>query len=219
MLVFRACTCRTSLARWKVPSAGVRVPARSRGRRGCRRAAISSSKCFGPSSSAARTEANAPVGVRRAARERSVSMPPRPNGQVRSKPALAPMRLPVERRIERQRAHAVSSTTMSRSAWKRVASAQSICCVGEDVDVGIDDEHVLHVGEASRTRRAIALRASPGTRWRICDAHVELAAARGASRRPRPVRAPRSRARARPSTSVRSAPSCAVSVWPCVAGR
>ena len=138
-----------------------------------------------------------------AARGTRVSSAARADRQVRSKPALAPVRCAAERGVERHRAEAARDHQIAVGLEARGERPVHLL-VGEDVDVGIDHEHVLDVGQRSRTP----------PRWRCAPRPARAGAARcarctcrrsKASRRPRPARAPRFRARARPSTSVRSA--------------
>ena len=71
---------------------------------------------------------------------------PVPNGQVRSKPAFAPVRAPVSDGSS-GKVRMPSTTMRSRSGWNLVASAQSICSSEKMSTSGSTDEHVLDVDQ------------------------------------------------------------------------
>ena len=87
-----------------------------------------------------------------------------PNGIVRSNPALAPARAPCSDGSSGT-ARKPDATTRSRSAWKRVASAQS-SSASEKTSISASATKTCFTSALEPNTAAIALRASPGTRWR-----------------------------------------------------
>jgi len=76
--------------------------------------------------------------------------------------ALGAGAAPLQRRIERDATEA-RRTTKSRSAWKRVASAQSICS-SEKTSMSSSTTNTCLTSPEEQNTAAMALRASPGLR-------------------------------------------------------
>ena len=66
-----------------------------------------------------------------------------------------------------------SITIRSRSAWKRVANAQSICS-SEKMSMSGSTTNTCFTLVSAPKQAAMALRASPGTRWRIATRSVYM---------------------------------------------
>jgi hypothetical protein len=90
------------------------------------------------------------------------ALSPLPNGLVQSKPPLAPVRLPCSDGSSGTQRNP-DAITKSRSAWKRVASAQSICS-SEKTSMSSSTTNTCLTSPAEQNTAAMALRASPGLR-------------------------------------------------------
>src|SRR5260221_8860209 len=174
-------------------------------------AAISASKVLGPSASAASIESKR-LPSRRGGSGVVDSIPrASPTGSVRSKPALAPV-FALDSDGSSGSVRNPDCTTRSRSAWKRVASAQSICS-SEKISMSGSTTNTCFTLARQPNAAAMALRASPGTRWRIAMRRLYIPPLAGVAYTAWVSRTAVSKAR-QTMTSVRSAFSCAVSVRP-----
>src|SRR5262249_61367774 len=92
------------------------------------------------------------------------ALSPLPNGLVQSKPAFAPVRLPCSDGSSGTQ-RKPDATTKSRSAWKRVASAQSICS-SENTSTSSSTTNTCFTSPEEQNTPAQAFRSPPGLRWR-----------------------------------------------------